>query len=252
MGDNSTAPARLSNSTFCSPTNIQAQITHYASNPLYGARQEWLIESNPYRRPVRPQDIELCSFAEPLPGRAICSTSGLAAQRMLLNIYESDMMMLTANDFGGVADDFRAFYSNENRLAGELIRGTLERHVFGFLDTEIDVSGRWKQEDMISFFDWRLGAIATSDSTIAKAVLNAGSPQEAANSFLIQLAGDYLCEASAMARNVLGNFGRTQSELFKVLIDEYGYGVHNTKHSTLYEATLRSCGLSPEIHAYWH
>ncbi|MCH8958661.1 MAG: iron-containing redox enzyme family protein [Proteobacteria bacterium] len=54
-----------------------------------------------------------------------------------------------------------------------------------------------------------------------------------------------------MARNVLGNFGLAQSELFKVLIDEYGYGVHEAKHSTLFGETLRSRGLSSDVHAYW-
>ncbi len=251
MGETSGTPVKLSNSSTFPHTTIKSQIALYASNPLYGSTDSWLIANNPYRRPVRPQDVAQYAFAEPLAGNAIGSGSGLAAHRMLLNIYESDMMMLPADDFGDVADDFRAFYSSENRLVGEMIRGTLERHVFGFLDTEIDVSGRWSQEDMVAFFDWRLGEVARSESAIAKAILDAGSPQEAANSFLIQLAGDFLSEASAMARNVLGNFGRTQSELFKVLIDEYGYGVHSTKHSTLYETTLKSCGLSPEIHAYW-
>ncbi len=251
MGETSGTPVKLSNSSVFAYTAIESQIALYASNPLYGGTDSWLIANNPYRRPVRPQDVAQYAFAEPLAGKAICSGSGLAAHRMLLNIYESDMMMLPANDFAGVADDFRAFYSNANRLAGEMIRSTLERHVFGFLDTEIDVSGRWSKEDMTSFFDWRLEAVAKSDSAIAKAVLGADSPEEATNSFLIQLAGDFLSEASAMARNVLGNFGHAQSELFKVLIDEYGYGVHSTKHSTLYEETLKSCGLSPEVHAYW-
>ena len=251
MGETSRVPVTASNSSIFPYTAIESQIALYASNPLYGSTDSWLISNNPYRRPIRPQDVAQYAFTEPLAGDAIGSGSGLASHRMLLNIYESDMMMLPASGFGSVADDFRVFYSNENRLAGEMIRSTLERHVFGFLDTEIDVAGRWTMEDMTSFFDWRLEAVAKSDSAIAKAVLGAGAPVEATNSFLIQLAGDFLSEASAMARNVLGSFGPAQSELFKVLIDEYGYGVHATKHSTLYEATLKSCGLSPEVHAYW-
>ncbi|HEX8853401.1 MAG TPA: iron-containing redox enzyme family protein, partial [Pyrinomonadaceae bacterium] len=43
-----------------------------------------------------------------------------------------------------------------------------------------------------------------------------------------------------------------QSELFKIAIDDYGYGVHKAKHSTLFENTMATCGLSTDAHAYWH
>ena len=232
-------------------SNIVPHIFSYAANPLFANAESWIIEDNPFRRPVRPQDLDKFAFTVPLDRAAICSGSALAAQRMLLNIYESDLMLLPENNFPAVKNDFRLFYSPENRLSGEQIRATLERHVFGFLDTEIDASGKWSQTDMIAYFDWRLGAVANSESAVAKAVLSAHNPQDAATTFLIQLAPDFLTEASAMARNVLGNFGPAQSELFKVLIDEYGYGVHQAKHSTLFQETLGSHNLSAQVHAYW-
>ena len=104
---------------------------------------------------------------------------------------------------------------------------------------------------MAAFFDWRLKEIAEADSAVCRAVVSALNPEAAATTFLIQPASDFLSEASAMARNVLGSYGPSQSELFKVLIDEYGYGVHRTKHSTLYRETLESRGLWPQVHAYW-
>jgi hypothetical protein len=68
---------------------------------------------------------------------------------------------------------------------------------------------------------------------------------------LIQVAGDFLSEASASSRNILGKYGDIQSELFKIVIDDYGYGVHPAKHSTLFENTLGTCGLMSDVHAYW-
>lgn len=153
--------------------------------------------------------------------------------------------------FEKVEHDFQLFYSNDSKLAGEAIRPTLEQHVFAFLDHEIDVSGSWNLAAMRVLFDSRLEVINTSESTLAATVRAANSPEKAARNFLVQLAGDFLTEASAMARNVLGNYGSPLSELFKVMIDEYGYGVHQTKHSTIYEELLESQGLSSEIHAYW-
>lgn len=231
--------------------SIDSLVGRYASNPLFGNTGALVVEDNPYIRPVRPQDISICSFGNPLDVAGISSTSALVAQRILLNIYESDEVFLPQGRYADSASDFRLFYSEESRQLGALIAPALERHVFAFLEREIDVSGSWSLAGMRAYFDTQLAADAKSENVVGTAILSASDPAAAATTFLIQLAGDFLTEASAMARNVLGNYGVGQSELFKVLIDEYGYGVHETKHSTLFEETLKSRGLSPKVHAYW-
>ena len=227
------------------------QVSRYARNNLFGQVNRLTLNGNPYRRPIRPQDIDALDFERALPKEEFTSASALTAQRMLLNIYESDLLFLPNGPFEPVARDFRAFYGNDVKLAGEAVRPTLEQHVFRFLDDEVDVSGPWTLDAMRALFDNRLQTANASDSALMAAVGAARSPDAAATSFLIQVAVDFLSEASAMARNVLGNYGPLMSELFKVLIDEYGYGVFATKHSTLFEDTLKSVGLSPDIHAYW-
>lgn len=69
--------------------------------------------------------------------------------------------------------------------------------------------------------------------------------------FLIQSSADLLAEASASALGIVGEFGAPQSALFRILIDEFGYGVHDRKHSVLYRATLRDFGLCDEYNGYW-
>jgi hypothetical protein len=69
--------------------------------------------------------------------------------------------------------------------------------------------------------------------------------------FLVQSSADLLAEASAAALGVIGEFGPAQSALFRILIDEFGYGAHGRKHSILYRATLRSFGLADEYNHYW-
>jgi hypothetical protein len=69
--------------------------------------------------------------------------------------------------------------------------------------------------------------------------------------FLIQSSADLLAEASASALGVVGEFGPAQSALFRILIDEFGYGAHERKHSVLYRATMRSFGLRDKYNAYW-
>ncbi len=69
--------------------------------------------------------------------------------------------------------------------------------------------------------------------------------------FLVQSSADLLAEASASALGVIGAFGAPQSALFRILIDEFGYGAHGRKHSVLYQAVMRDFGLLDEYNAYW-
>lgn len=69
--------------------------------------------------------------------------------------------------------------------------------------------------------------------------------------FLIQSSADLLAEASASALGVIGEFGPPQSALFRILIDEFGYGTHDKKHSVLYRKTLRGFGVNEEYNACW-
>lgn len=69
--------------------------------------------------------------------------------------------------------------------------------------------------------------------------------------FLLQSSIDLLAEASASAFGVIGEFGPPQSALFRILIDEFGYGAHARKHSVLYRALMRDFGLPENYNACW-
>ena len=111
MNQNASARSNLANLPSMRGGNLAQHITAYAANPLFGDSNDWILENNPFRRPVRPQDLDQLSFAEPVDADAFCSASGLSAQRMLFNIYETDLMLLPAANFAGVKSDFRLFYS---------------------------------------------------------------------------------------------------------------------------------------------
>lgn len=244
------APAAVLASLWQS-NDIKPLIDLYAARPLFGNTSEWIIRDNPYRRPVDPQMVQQLDFSAPLTRKEILGTSALAAHRMLLNIYETDLIFLPANDFPAKRADFSSYYSNDNKLLGELIRPTLEAHVFSFLRDEINVTGKWTVDALRSYMQSILEQHEKSELDICKRILASADPQRAGRALLIQLAGDFLSEASASSRNILGKYGEIQSELFKIVIDDYGYGVHPAKHSTLFENTLATCGLSADVHAYW-
>ncbi|MEO8113092.1 MAG: iron-containing redox enzyme family protein, partial [Phenylobacterium sp.] len=75
--------------------------------------------------------------------------------------------------------------------------------------------------------------------------------QDHYRNFLLQSSADLLAEASASALGVVGEFGPAQSALFRILIDEFGYGTHDRKHSVLYRAVMRGFGLPDEYNACW-
>lgn len=245
------SPTALATAPVWQLTEIKPLIERYAAQPLFGDTAEWVIRDNPYRRPIDSKTVQQLDFSRTLSRAEVFIDSALAAHRMLLNIYETDLIFLPANDFAAKRSDFSSYYSNDNKLLGELIRPTLEDHVFGFLKDEINVTGKWTVEALKSYLQSIVKTHEQSELDICARILASTDPLRAARALLIQVAGDFLSEASASSRNILGKYGAIQSELFKIVIDDYGYGVHPAKHSTLFENTLATCGLVSDVHAYW-
>ena len=231
--------------------SIDQLIQQFAAWPLLNDVSTTVTKNNPFARPMRPQDLKSGIFAKPLELAQLTDNSYLLAQRILTNIYELDLLFLPHDGSQFDLKTFNTFYDQQYYRVGEQIRETLEHHVFSFLDQEVQVDGQWTLERFNQYTSGILKAIEESESSLYKMLTSSKDPQAAGRFFLIQCAGDFLSEASAMGRNVLGNLGQTTSELFKVFIDEYGYGVHHKKHSTIFEALLTELGMSKDIHAYW-
>ncbi|MFE0699541.1 iron-containing redox enzyme family protein [Streptomyces sp. NPDC058872] len=233
------------------PEQLKEYVVQYATNPIYLDNEEWENDDNPYRRQLRPQVLPYLDFSRVLPRNEILHYEGLAAQRILTSIYEADLMFLPKAGFKSKWEDFKQYYNPSNRVLGEIIRPSLEKFAFGFLDQEVEVSGKWTKDELETYLRALEDRDLTQPSLSEVAIEKSADPVRAARMWLIQFAPDFLSEASPMLRNVLGYYGPAQSEWFKIIIDEYGYGVHNTKHSKLFERTLESVGLRSDVHHYW-
>lgn len=232
-------------------SELRDAVLHYASNPLYLDNEEWTNDGNPYRRQLRPQVLRHLDFDRVASKDELLDYQVLAAQRLLTCIYEADLVLLPPGGPMAHFEDFRRFYSPTNRVLGEQIRPALERHVFGFLDDEVEVAGEWSPAAAESYLRWVVGEAGDGPTATEAEIERSPHPRRAARMWLVQFAPDFLSESSPMIRNVLGAYGRPQSEWFKIIIDEYGYGVHDTKHSTLFERTLESVQLRADLHHYW-
>lgn len=216
-----------------------------------GSAQPW-IEDNPFRRQLLNEGFDDFDTEIPLSLDKIQTNASLVANRILMSIYERDFVFLPARNLERKWDDFQTYYSDELRLLGEVIRSQLERYVFSSVEREVSISGPWTIEAFEAYFeDFRRNFTAEGNAKLMAVITSARNPVAAAQTYLIQLAGDFLVESSAMARNAIGNYGPLQSELFKVIIDECGYGVHSTRHSTLYQKVLESRGFDSVPHTYW-
>lgn len=227
-------------------------VDEYCSSRLFQNTPDVHVLGNPYLRPLSPETVGELDFSQPIREEAFSSYGSLVANRMLLNFYESESILLPRDGLPSAKDDFEAFYDDRLRDVATAIRPSLERYAFGFLDEAVDVAGAWTVEALHAHF---MRVVEEADATEApglQAIRRLERPEDGVDTLLIQLALDGLTEASAMARNLGGAYGPEQSELFKIFIDEFGAGVYEAKHSTIFEKLIASRGLKTDVHAYWH
>jgi hypothetical protein len=113
-------------------------VEHYLGNPVFRAARydELVLDDNPYRRPVRPDDVRLVDFSTPLTRADFAQLSSLMGHRMLLNIYDAGRLLLPRQATAEKWRDYEQFYAERSRFLGDLIRPYLRAHLFGFVRAE--------------------------------------------------------------------------------------------------------------------
>jgi hypothetical protein len=239
----------------CDPITLFAGLTFQAE----ARASECLIAGDPFRRPTRAKDLPFIPLDRPLGPDRLASNSALVLHRLLLNAYETDLLFLPAAKDAAEPDwdSFDAFYGPKSIACAQAARPRLEHLAFAGLEAEIDLAGKWSPALTLAYFqdflarEQAASAEPEENDPLLASLLAAEDPQAAARHYLVQMAPDFLSEASAMARLSPGAYGPLQSALFNVLIDEYGAAVHAAKHSSLFETVMASVGLDPRPHAYW-
>jgi hypothetical protein len=232
---------------------VDSWLREYAAHDLFRRNDTDLALDNPYRRALPlPREGE-AGGAEAADLRALLTTDeSLFQNRVLLTIYERDFVLLPREGFPAKHADFTAYYGSDLTQRGDRIRPHLEARLFGPLERSIQLSGEWTLDRFHAYYhDFVAQYRAEGHGAVTTRVTTLPDPRPALRFYLIQAACDFLVESSAMGRNALGNFGPVQSELFKIVIDECGYGVDRTRHSTLFQRVLESVGLDPTPHSYW-
>ncbi|WP_165495153.1 iron-containing redox enzyme family protein [Actinomadura roseirufa] len=199
-----------------------------------------------------PDSVAESDFTLPPRADQWSTHRSLVAHRLLGTFYEADTVLLPEQGLADLHDDFDLFYGPGLRRIRETSVSELERFAFDCLDDAVDVSGAGTTEILDAYFQHVVTAAANGPSPALTAIAEARDREAAADLYLVQLALDGLTEASAMSRNLAGAYGPEQSALFKIFIDEFGYGVYDAKHTTIFAKMLRSRRMATHVHAYWN
>ena len=169
----------------------------------------------------------------------------------LLRAYQSRYVLLpSAGAVGDAVEQLRRRYDPQSLAWVGAAKTTLEDHLITPLIDEARAAAVGR--DWAAYAADLVTRVRAEPETPFVAFLRT-SPNRQAHyrNFLLQSSADLLAEASASALGVIGEFGPAQSALFRILIDEFGYGAHERKHSVLYRAVMRDFDLPDEYNACW-
>ncbi len=184
---------------------------------------------------------------DPLPDDADAGLILHVKHLALLRCYQARYVLLPdAAPGGSVLDHLAAHYGEDRLRALSNVRGALEDELIVPLQAEAATG------DVTAYVERLLPELRSVGSDpFLDALAGLTHREDHYRNFLVQSSADLLAEASASALGVIGEFGAPQSALFRILIDEFGYGAHGHKHSVLYQATMRSFGLDDRYNGYW-
>ena len=167
----------------------------------------------------------------------------------LMRSYQGRFVLLPTSDFSGsIVAAMRQHYAPAAMAAIDAERDALEQTLIEPQVAALAVN----HQTAADFIETMLTRIQTNESNPFLSWLDTCPDRiHHYRNFLIQSGTDLLAEASASALGVIGEYGPAQSALFRILIDEFGYGVHDKKHSVLYRKTLHGFDLATEYNACW-
>ncbi|MFI1012550.1 hypothetical protein [Streptomyces sp. NPDC020965] len=222
----------------------------FAANHAFRAAEwaELTTEDNPYRRPVRPDDLAWLDYDRAMPAADVLKLSGLLGHRMLRNVYDLEALYLPPAETPAVRADQDAFYSPGNRVLSALAKPILEHHLFAFLDgerTPLDRPTVAAVKNHVTEYVARRGA---SPSKAVDAVLNTRGKREAGTFLMLQLSAFLPAMNTAVGRAAVGEYDLVSDTLRPFLLDEYRSWV---TASAAYERLLGAADLKTSTAAYW-
>jgi hypothetical protein len=222
----------------------------FAANHAFRAAdwEELTTEEDPFRRPVRPDDLEWLDYAQPMPVEKVLKLSALLGHRMLRNIYDADHLYLPPKSTEKNTADMRDFYSARNRALGALARPILERHLFALLDEVREPLPQYELANVTAEVRKYAQRRMAEKPQFAQAALAAKGAREAATFVLLQFSAYRPATHAAIGRAVLGEYDRGHPGLRRILLEDYQRWVSADEE---YRKLLEAGQLTTTTGAYW-
>ncbi|MCA1216989.1 hypothetical protein [Streptomyces sp. 8L] len=232
------------------PSDTNGIVKAFAANTAFRAAEweELTTEENPYRRPVRPDDLAWLDYSKPMPVAKALKLSALLGHRMLRNVYDSDLLYLPPVAGGPAEQDGAAFYSTRNRILSALAAPVLEQHLFTLLEAERKPLGGTSlghlEQEVRETYERR----TAEPGAAFRAALSTQDRKASATFVMLQLSAYLPAAHAAAGRAALGEFDVAHPGGRLLLLDDYRdwADLHET-----YRALLDGAGLKPTAAAYW-
>lgn len=163
---------------FVLSSNAEA-LTHYCGATAFAQPRGFYTQS-PYERPSRPQDVTDTIISTRLTSDQLSNSQHLLAQRLLLNIYEQDLVFLPKSPLELDYKAFKHFYDPLHAASGKKIRPLLEHYLYNWLKEEVHINGPWCLDAFIAHTDKVLDDVAQAESKLYEVLTTSHNPQRAA------------------------------------------------------------------------
>lgn len=227
-----------------------AIVRAFAANPAFRAaeRHELSNETNPFRRPVRPDDLNWLDYSTVLPESRTLMLTALLGHRMLRNIYDSDQLYLPPMAQQTSEADGEAFYSTQNRVLAALAKPVLERHLFTMLDQHNEPLDKPDLASLRRHIGEYHQRRTTEPGLAHLAAMSTRNRVEAATFVLLQYGAFVPASSAAVARGAIGEYQAAHPRLRSILLEDYRQW---TDSADSYEQLLMAAGLTATTGAYW-
>jgi FPC/CPF motif-containing protein YcgG len=230
--------------------NANAVVKAFAANTAFRAAEqhELTTEGNPFRRPVRPDDLAWLDYSTPMRVHNVLKLSGLLGNRMLRNIYDTDLLYLPPAADEAASTDGSAFYSTRNRVYAALAKPILERHLFTFLAGERQPLPTPELSSLKAQVREYYQRRVAEPGEAYRASMSTRGRQESATFMLLQYTAFTPACNAAVARAALGEYDWAHPKLRSILLDDYLDWVNAADQ---YTRLLHGAELTPTTAAYW-
>ena len=222
----------------------------FAANPAFRAAtaEELTNEHNPYRRPVRPDDLPWLNFGKPLPAHKVLRLSGLLGHRILRNCYDVEEPFLPDRQNRAAEQDAAHFYDPRSRADAALSAPILERHLFDMLEGEREPLAATDIARLRRHIVARAEELTAEPGRAFDVALRTRDRHNAATFLLVQLSAMLPAAATALGRHAAADYDRAHPEARAWLAAQHRAW---TGRGAAYAALFEQAGLTAAPVAYW-